>query len=84
MKAFIHNGRTYIRAIPSKFMMRSTMLYEMTTRGDILALDVETQALVCIKGTEQVIHCEYVEGKIVFPLPSTPEIKDMFKNYNGQ
>jgi hypothetical protein len=58
MKAFIHNGHTYIRAIPSKFMMRSTMLYEMTTRGDILAIDTESQALVCIKGTEQVEHIE--------------------------
>lgn len=58
MKAFIHNNRTYIRVIPSKYMMNSTMLYEMVTRGDILALDVETQKLVCIKGTEQVEHFE--------------------------
>lgn len=56
MKAFIYKEHTYIRAIPSKYMMNSTMLYEMTTRGDILAIDIDTQTLVCIKGTEQVEH----------------------------
>lgn len=58
MKAFIHNSHTYIRVIPSKYMMNSTMIYEMITRGDILAMDITDQKLVCIKGTESVQHIE--------------------------
>jgi hypothetical protein len=70
MKAFIHNGRTYLRVIPSKFMMNSTMIYDITTRGDVLALDVETQKLVVVKGTEQVEHQELNLYKNLTPAES--------------
>lgn len=58
MKAFSHSGKLYIRIIPSKFMMNSTMIYDMVTRGDILAIDVNDQKIYCFRGTEKVIHLE--------------------------
>lgn len=58
MKAFLYKDKTYIRVIPSKFMMNSTMIYDITTRGDILAMDISDQKLVAIKGTAQVEHIE--------------------------
>lgn len=71
MKAFTYKGLTYIRVIPSKFMMNSTMIYDITTRGDVLAMEVESQRLVVIKGTEVVGHLELgvfdtaVEGIVI-------------------
>ena len=65
MKTFTYKGREYIRVIPSKFMMASTMLYEMITRGDILAMAIDDQKLVCIKGTELVEHHECNILKVV-------------------
>ena len=59
MKAFRLNNTVYIRVIPSKFMMNSTMIYEIVTRGDILAMEIDSQKLVVIKGTEQVEHMEF-------------------------
>lgn len=58
MKAFVHAGKLYIRIIPSKFMMNSTMIYDMVTRGDILAIDVIEQKIYCFRGTEKVTHVE--------------------------
>lgn len=63
MKAFIHNGKTYLRVIPAKFMMRSTMLYEITTRGDILGLDIETQVMSVFKGTDPVEHIDLIASR---------------------
>lgn len=70
MKAFVHNNRTYLRVIPSKFMMNSTLIYDIVTRGDVLALDIEDQKLVCIKGTEQVQH---YDADINIRVPEAPE-----------
>ena len=58
MKAFLYESKYYLRVIPSKFMMNSTMIYEITTRGDILAMEIESQKLTVIKGTAQVEHLE--------------------------
>lgn len=58
MKAFIYNNKTYIRAIPSKSLFRSSMVHEVVNRGDIFALEVESQILTIIPGTAKVAHVD--------------------------
>ena len=58
MKAFIYKGRRYIRAIPAKSLFHSTMVHEVVNRGDVFAVDIETQALTIIPGTADVTHYE--------------------------
>jgi hypothetical protein len=58
MKAFIYNGRTYIRCIPGKNLFKSTMVHEVVNRGDIFGLDVESQVLTIISGKSQVEHVD--------------------------
>lgn len=54
--AFKFNNRIYIRAIPSKRLFNSSMVHEVVNRGDVFALDVETNTLTIIPGTSQVEH----------------------------
>lgn len=58
MKAFIYQGKTYLRAIPGKNLFKSTMVHEVVNRGDIFALEVETQRLTIIPGSAQVEHID--------------------------
>lgn len=60
MKAFIYNGRRYIRCVPAKSLFRSTMVHEVVNRGDVFAVDVETQMLTVIPGNAAVTHYEQV------------------------
>ena len=50
-------------------MMNSTMIYEITTRGDILAMEIESQKLTVIKGTAQVEHLELSFNSTQLQLP---------------
>lgn len=58
MKAFIWNDVLYIRCIPAKSLFRSTMIHDVTTRGDIFALRVSDQALTIVPGLAVVTHLE--------------------------
>lgn len=58
MKAFIYKDRTYIRLIPGKNLFKSTMVHEVVNRGDIFALDVQTQVFTIIPGTAKVEHID--------------------------
>lgn len=58
MKAFIHNGEVYLRCIPSKALFRSTMVHEVVNRGDIFAMNVNTQEFTIIPGKSEVEHIE--------------------------
>lgn len=58
MKAFIYNGRTYIRCIPAKRLFNSTMVHEVVNRGDVFAMDIQTQEMTVVPGKGQVTHIE--------------------------
>lgn len=58
MKAFIHNGDVYVRAIPGKNLFRSSMVHDVVNRGDVFALRLKDQLLTIIPGTAQVEHIE--------------------------
>ncbi len=58
MKVFLYEGEFYIRVIPAKSLMKSTMVYEVTTRGDVFALRIRDSQLTIIKGTAEVVHCD--------------------------
>lgn len=74
MKAFVQSGKLYIRIIPSKFMMNSTMIYDIVTRGDILAVNVSDQKIYLFKGTDQVTHVEG-EFSILQPVARQGELE---------
>lgn len=58
MKAFIYDNEDYLRVIPAKPLLRSTMVYEVVTRGDVFALHLPSQQLTIIPGTAEVTHFE--------------------------
>ena len=58
MKAFIYQDRTYIRLIPGKMLFRSTMVHEVVNRGDVFAMDIQTQQFTIISGKADVKHVE--------------------------
>ncbi len=58
MKVFWYEGDVYIRVIPAKSLMKSTMVYEVTTRGDVFALRIRDSQLTIIKGSAPVVHCD--------------------------
>lgn len=49
---FMKDGELYIQCIPSKFMMNSTMIYDIQTRGDVFAVRISDNKLVTFKGSE--------------------------------
>lgn len=59
MKTFTYNGELYIRVIPAKTLCRSSLIYEVITRGDIFAIRAKDSVLTIIPGTAQVIHHEH-------------------------
>ena len=56
MKTFTYNGELYIRVIPAKTLCRSSLIYEVITRGDIFAIRAKDSVLTIIPGTSQVEH----------------------------
>lgn len=68
MNAFIYNNRTYIRLIPGKRLFQSTMVHEVVNRGDVFAMDVETQVFTIIPGKASVEHI------VIHPMPSAATI----------
>ena len=58
MKAFIYKGRTYIRMSPGKRLFNSTTIWEVVNRGDVFAMDIETQVFTIVPGKSQVEHIE--------------------------
>lgn len=56
MKAFSYNGRAYLRVIPGKSLFRSTLVHEVVNRGDIFALDLDSQQLTVLPGKAEVEH----------------------------
>ena len=69
MKAFLYQGEVYLRCIPGKSLFRSTMVHEVVNRGDIFALNVNTQEFTIIKGTSDVVH---IEAKVIAKQAPTP------------
>ena len=59
MKTFIYKDQRYIRAIPGKMLFRSNMVHEVVNRGDIFALNVDTQELTIVPGRAEVEHGEH-------------------------
>lgn len=70
MKAFIYQGKLYLRAIPGKSLFRSTMVHEVVNRGDIFALCLENQQLTVIPGGTVAEHID-----ISFTIPTEKEDK---------
>jgi hypothetical protein len=58
VKAFIYNDVLYIRVLPAKYMFKSTFIYEVVNRGDIFALNTQTQQLAIIPGKVDVEHLD--------------------------
>jgi hypothetical protein len=75
MKAFVYNGRRYLRVIPSKALFRSSMIHEVVNRGDIFGLDTETQMLHIIPGKAQVEHIEVEFGNTQPDLATAKQVK---------
>lgn len=73
MKAFIYDGKTYIKVIPGKKLFQSSMVHEVVNRGDIFAVDLESQRLTILSGKIQVEHVE------VHPMPSAATIAKELK-----
>lgn len=63
LKQFTYEGKHYLKVIPSKNLLRSTTLFEIITRGDTLALEIETGILRVIPTGKQnglqLNECEY-------------------------
>lgn len=72
MKAFIYNGKTYLRCIPGKSLFHSTLVHEVVNRGDIFGLDIETQVFTIIKGTAAV---EHIELNVYTPAPGIERMR---------
>ena len=51
MKTFQHKGRTYTRIFPSPRMYNSLTVREATNRGDIFAMNVDTQQFTILPGS---------------------------------
>ena len=62
MKLFRYRGRLYIRCIPGKRLFNSTLVHEVVNRGDVFAMEVDSQQLTIIPGIATI---EHVEGSIV-------------------
>lgn len=48
LTAFLYKDQPHIKIIPTKTLLRSTTLYEIITRGDILALNLTTGVFTVI------------------------------------
>ncbi len=46
---FTIKGKPYIHCQPAKFLMNSTMVYDIVMRGDVFAVEVETGILTVVK-----------------------------------
>lgn len=66
MKAFIYKGEVYLRCIPGKALFRSTMVHEVVNRGDIFAMNVNTQEFTVISGKTQCTQVEVELGPLPF------------------
>jgi hypothetical protein len=53
LNLFEYEGKQYIKVIPSKTLLRSTTLFEIVTRGDTLALELDTGILRVIPTSKQ-------------------------------
>jgi len=51
IKVFLFEDKIYLRVVPGKKLFNSTMIHEVVNRGDIFAVDMETQRLTIIPGT---------------------------------
>lgn len=53
---FILDKQMHMQVQPSKFMMNSTIIYDIFMRGDILAVNLHTNKLVTLKKDALVTH----------------------------
>lgn len=67
MAVFMHEGFLYIRVLPSKQLLRSTMLWEAVNRGSILAVRVMDSVLTIIPGTVLAEHAVLEIPKACLP-----------------
>lgn len=56
MYGFIHEGKTYIQVKPVKKLFQSNLIHDVITRGDIFAVNIQTQELTIISGKSDVVH----------------------------
>lgn len=57
---FLHNEELHMQVQPSKWMMNSTLIYENTMKGNIFAINMETNRIVMLKPETPVIHVKDV------------------------
>lgn len=84
MKVFWYEGDIYIRAIPAKSLMKSTMVYEVVTRGDVFALRIRDSQLTIIKGTAEVVHCDDDAPSVEVSQADFNKIQQVQKQYAEQ
>ena len=46
---FYHEGQPYMRMIPAKGLFHSTTVYEVITRGDMFAVNLDTGVFTILK-----------------------------------
>jgi hypothetical protein len=80
MKAFIYNGRTYLRIIPGKRLFQSTLVHEVVNRGDVFGVDIATSVFTIIPGTAQVTHIDLTVLHTDLGVLAAPVIEDLFKS----
>lgn len=56
LTAFTFKDQPHIKIIPTKTLLRSTTLYEIITRGDILALNLITGQFTVVPRNQLVQH----------------------------
>ena len=81
MKVFWYGGEVYIRVIPAKSLMKSTMVYEVITRGDVFALRIRDSQLTIIKGTAKVVHYDDDSPGVEVSQADFDKIQQVQKHY---
>ena len=61
MKLVLHDNKLYSAVTPSAYMFHSTMIREVYSRGDFLAVDLMTGDMTVIPGRAQhTLRCTHV------------------------
>ena len=70
--AFIYNDRKYISVVPVKALFSSNLIHNVVTRGDVFAVDLDTQLLTIIPGRAKItpITCTIITKSPAPPIES--------------
>jgi len=72
MKALLYNGQAFIVMAPAKSLFKSSLIYEVTTRGDVFAMNIKTQVFTVIPGDADVRYFEIEIKEILSHKDSSP------------